>query len=67
MFWIAFLGLSLSWMLVRLGVMSTTVNFLMMGLKLMLVLMVIGGVIGAWAWFRRRFSNDRNKNAPALK
>ena len=42
MFWIAFLGLSLSWMLVRLGVMSTTVNFLMMGLKLMLVLMSSG-------------------------
>lgn len=54
MFWIAVLGLALSWMLVKLGVMSATAGFLTIALKLALALMIIGGLIGAWAWFRRK-------------
>lgn len=54
MFWITVLGLGLSWMLVKLGAMSATASFLMLALKLLLVLTVIGGLIGVWAWFRHK-------------
>ncbi|WP_406623572.1 hypothetical protein [Acidovorax sp. SDU_ACID1] len=54
MFWITVLGLGLSWMLVKFGAMSATASFLMLALKLLLVLTVIGGLIGVWAWFRHK-------------
>ena len=67
MFWITVMGLALSWMLIKLGMLSATANFLMMGLKMALALLVIGGVIGVWAWLRRRFWNTKKRNTPALE
>ncbi len=54
MFWIATIGLALSWMLIKLGIMSATASFLTIALKLALTLMVIGFLISAWVWFRRK-------------
>jgi len=52
MFWIAALGATLSWMLIKLGVMSATVGFLSLALKLLLVLVV--GAVLVWSWTRLR-------------
>ncbi|HRK40403.1 MAG TPA: hypothetical protein PK347_18660, partial [Burkholderiaceae bacterium] len=42
MFWIAFLGLSFSWMLIKLGFLSATVGILAFVVKLLLFVIVAG-------------------------
>lgn len=47
MFWMALVFLSLSWVLTKFGVLSATVSFLTIAIKLLLVL----GLLGCWSPF----------------
>jgi flagellar motor component MotA len=52
MFWIAFLAVALSWMMIKLGILSATASVLMFVVKLLL-LVILGGLIAAvWSKFR---------------
>ncbi len=54
MFWIALLGLTLSWLLTKLGFLSATVAVLTLALKVLLIVLVIGVITAMVLWFRRK-------------
>ena len=54
MFWIALLGLTLSWLLTKLGFLSATVGVLTLALKVLLIVLVIGAITTTMLWFRRK-------------
>lgn len=54
MFWIALLGLTLSWLLTKLGFLSATVAVLTLALKVLLIVLVIGAITTTMLWFRRK-------------
>jgi hypothetical protein len=61
MFWIALLGLSLSWMLAKLGFLSATVGIMSMVIKLLLIAILVGSIAAVWFWFRRKMSSAAAK------
>lgn len=61
MFWIAFLGLALSWLLAKLGFLSATVGILTLVIKVLLIVLVIGGITTMILWLRRRPSDLADK------
>ena len=54
MFWIAFLGLAFSWMLIKLGVLSATAGILAFVVKLLLFVIATGLIVAAWFWLRKK-------------
>lgn len=55
MFWIALLGLTLSWLLTKLGFLSATVAVLTLApSKVLLIVLVIGVITAMVLWFRRK-------------
>ena len=61
MFWIALLGLTLSWLLTKLGFLSATVGVLTLLIKAMLIVLFIGVIATMILWFRRRTSGRAEK------
>lgn len=62
MFWIAFLGLSFSWMLIKLGVLSATAGILAFAVKLLLFVIVAGLIAAAWFWLRKKSNGSTSQN-----
>lgn len=58
MFWITFLGLVFSWMLIKLGFLSATAGILTFVVKLLLFVIVAGLVAAAWFWWRKKKSGS---------
>ena len=54
MFWIAFLGMAFSWMLIKLGFLSATASFLAFVIKLLLLVLCVGTIAGVWFWWRSK-------------
>lgn len=54
MFWIAFLGIAFSWMLIKLGVLSATASFLTFVIKFLLLFLCVGTIAGVWFWWRSK-------------
>jgi len=52
MFWIAFLGLALAWMMIKLGFLSATASILMFVVKLLLLVILVGIIVAVWSKFR---------------
>lgn len=61
MFWIALLGLSLSWMLAKLGFLSATVGILTLVVKVLLTVLVLGSIAAMILWLRRKSSDPTDK------
>ena len=61
MFWIALLGMSLSWFLVKLGFLSAKVGILTLVIKVLLIILVIGSVIAMILWLGKKTSISENK------
>ena len=61
MFWIALLGLTLSWLLTKLGFLSATVGVLTLVIKAMLIVLFIGVIATMILWVRRRTSGRAEK------
>lgn len=54
MFWIAAMGLILAWLLIKFGVMSATVSFLALALKLAFVAALMAAGAAIWLKLRSR-------------
>lgn len=54
MFWMALVFLSLSWVLTKFGVLSATVSFLTIAIKLLLVLGLLGMLVAVFFFWRRK-------------
>jgi hypothetical protein len=52
MFWIAFLAVALSWMMIKLGILSATASVLMFVVKLLLFVILVGLIAAVWSKFR---------------
>lgn len=61
MFWIAFLGLAFSWMLIKLGFLSATAGILAFVVKLLLFVIVVGLIAAAWFWLRKKSTGNPSK------
>ena len=62
MFWIAFLGLTFSWMLIKLGFLSATAGILVFVVKLLLFVIAVGLITAAWFWLRSKSTNSSSQN-----
>ena len=62
MFWIAFLGLALSSMLIKLGLLSATASILAFVVKLLLFVIVAGLIVVAWFWLRKKGTDTAGQN-----
>lgn len=62
MFWIAFLGMAFSWMLIKLGFLSATASFLSFVIKLLLLVLFVGMIAGVWFWLRSKKSRSSSQN-----
>ena len=62
MFWIAFLGLAFSSMLIKLGFLSATVGILSFVVKLLVLALFAGLVAGAWLWFSKQTAHSDCQN-----
>lgn len=62
MFWIAFLGLALSSMLIKLGLLSATASILAFVVKLLLFVIVAGLIVAAWFWLRKKGTGTAGQN-----
>lgn len=62
MFWIAFLGLSFSWMFTKLGFLSATTSMLVLVIKLLLLLILVGLITAVWFWFRKKGASPAKEN-----
>jgi hypothetical protein len=54
MFWLALLCLAFSAMLIKLGFLSAFAGILVLVVKLLMLLLFVGLIGGAWVWIRRR-------------
>ncbi len=54
MFWIAILFFAMSWILIKLGVLSATASVLVFVIKLLLFVIFAGLVAFAWSKFRSK-------------
>lgn len=61
MFWIALLGLSFSWMLIKLGFLSATVGILTTAVKLLLIAILVGSIAAVWFWYRKKISASADR------
>lgn len=61
MFWIALLGLSFSWMLIKLGSLSATVGILAIVAKMLLIAILVGSLAAVWVWFRGKNPGSADK------
>ena len=62
MFWIAFLGLAFSSMLIKLGFLSATAGILAFVVKLLLFVIVAGLIVAAWFWLRKKGTGTAGQN-----
>lgn len=62
MFWIATLGFSLSWMMIKLGFLSATASILMFVVKLLIFVIFIGLIAVAWYRFRNKATDTTSQN-----
>lgn len=62
MFWIAFLGLAFSLMLIKLGLLSATASILAFVVKLLLFVIVAGLIVAAWFWLRKKGTGTAGQN-----
>ena len=62
MFWIAFLGLAFSWMLIKLGFLSATAGILVFVVKLLLFVIFTGLIAAAWFWLRKKSTGTPSQN-----
>lgn len=62
MFWIAFLGLAFSWMLIKLGFLSATAGILAFVVKLLLFAIFAGLIAAAWFWLRKKSTGAAGQN-----
>jgi hypothetical protein len=62
MFWIAFLGLAFSAMLIKLGLLSATASILAFVVKLLLFVIVAGLIVAAWFWLRKKGTRTADQN-----
>lgn len=61
MFWIAFLGLALSVMFIKLGFLSATAGILAFVVKLLLFVIVVGLIAAAWFWLSKKSTDSPSK------
>lgn len=61
MFWIALLGLSLSWFLVKLGFLSAKVGLLTALVKVLLIVFFIGSIVALILWLCIKTSDPVDK------
>lgn len=61
MFWIALLGMSLSWVLIKLGFLSATVGVMSTVIKLLLIAILIGATGGTLFWCRNKISRPTDR------
>lgn len=61
MFWIATLGLSFSWLLIKFGILSASVGILTMVIKLLVIAILVGSIAAAWFWPRKKTSGPADK------
>jgi type III secretory pathway component EscR len=62
MFWIAFLGLVFSAVLIKLGFLSATAGILAFVVKLLLFVIVTGLIVAAWFWLRKKVTRTASQN-----
>ena len=62
MFWIALLGLSFSWMLIKLGILSATAGILAFVVKLLLSVIVAGLIGAGWFWLSKKSIGSTRQN-----
>ncbi len=62
MFWIAFLGLAFSSMLIKLGLLSATASILAFVVKLLLFVIVAGLIVAAWFRLRKKGTGNADQN-----
>jgi type III secretory pathway component EscR len=62
MFWIAFLGLVFSAVLIKLGFLSATAGILAFVVKLLLFVIVAGLIVAAWFWLRKKVTRTASQN-----
>ena len=62
MFWIAFLGLAFSAVLIKLGFLSATAGILAFVVKLLLFVIVAGLIVAAWFWLRKKVTRTASQN-----
>jgi hypothetical protein len=62
MFWIALLGLTLSWLLTKLGFLSATVGVLTLVIKFMVIVLLIGALTAVILWLRKKTSSHVKKH-----
>lgn len=58
MFWIALLGLSFSWMLIKLGFLSATAGILAFVVKLLLFVIVAGLIGAVWLLLSKKSTDS---------
>lgn len=61
MFWIALLGLSLSWFLIKLGFLSAKVGILTVVIKVLLVVLFVGSIAAMILWLCRKIPTSAPK------
>ena len=61
MFWIGFFGLTLTWLLTKLGFLSATVGILTMVIKLLIAAIVLGSIAAAWYFLRSKVTAAADK------
>lgn len=62
MFWIALLGLSFSWMLIKLGFLSATAGILAFVVKLLLFVIVAGLIGAVWLLLSKKSTDSASEN-----
>lgn len=62
MFWIALLGLSFSWMLIKLGFLSATAGILAFVVKLLLFVIVVVLIGAVWFWLSKKSTDSAIEN-----
>ncbi|MGV0960493.1 MAG: hypothetical protein ACOYB1_11720 [Limnohabitans sp.] len=62
MFWIAILGLALSWMMIKLGFLSATASILAFVVKLLLFVILAGVIAVVWSKLRSKATGTSNQN-----
>jgi hypothetical protein len=62
MFWIAFLALALSWMMIKLGFLSATASMLMFVVKLLLLVILVGFLVLVWTRVRGKASEPATQD-----
>lgn len=62
MFWIAVLGLSMSWALTKFGALSATVGILTLAIKLLLIAFIVSFIAAVFFWLRKKISQPSDSH-----